>query len=717
MNRRIKPFLSFGLPLFFSVLMLALAGCGGGGGGGGGDALSVTSITPADGAVDLDPAGITIFSITFNKAMDTQPSTVPVRFIETKNGIDTDITDILAGGSWSPGDKTATVDVSSYLFKEGATYTITILAGIFTSSDGHTLAEDYIASFTTATTVPFITGTTPAQLETGVPTDTLVTINFSEPMDTGSFEDNASITGYSGTVSAVWGSDDSILTVSFDPALDSDSTYVLSLSSMVKDRRSTGLGEAYNLAFSTGSALDAGFIAGTIGDDPVSSYDDSLDRAQVILFERDPLTDDDPGMTRLVQAAAGGAYHFSWLSGGPYYVAAIVDSNRDGSISPDEGDAVGIYSDIVNHDMVDVDTSGVDFTLVDSEAILGGISFDSSTGDPSAAGYVPYIYAYAGTFAQSGEMYMLNDPSVTGSAGLMSRVADYDGSSNSFDYFLNPFFYPDLSVSGNFADYTVVPADRPYIPPGSYRVLAWLEFGGDVYAGFSSMADIADTGDDAVGSDIVLYNTTWMEGHTERIYDMMAMPAVYGSARISLLEWPLQDIATDTGGYFLYEGAPVGKEIALHIEPGPGETIDYLATNSMYGTFSVSGATDLNYPIVKRTMLQQMADLIPATLDPTKAQVVGFVRDSMYDPVTGATASVPGATTWYFTSNLRTAVSSTGGVQVTDDGPQFIIVNAPLPSTGDRAVGTVTPPGGDPGNGYLPLRADELTIVDIELDL
>lgn len=735
---RVKKFGSrFPIPALslFLLAALALPGCGGSaetGGGGGGPGPTPLTITtdPANGAA-VNPASLTQFTVNFNMAMDTQPSAPPVVMTESKGGSTTDITAAaFSNVVWSNGDKTVTVDVSSYLFKEGATYTVTFLAGLFTSADGAaTLAQDQVVTFTTLATPPFVAGTFPGHLDTGVNLDTLVVISFSEPMDTTDFTKNAVIFPAPGTISAAWSSADSILTLDFSPGgLSTDTTYTLSLSTAVSDIRGSNLASPLSLTFSTGAALVTGGIAGSFSDDPASPFDDPLSRATAALFGSDPTMG---GADPLAFAPApGGAFSFRNLPDGTYFLAGIVDSNGDGDLNERRGDAFGYYPDPLTANAVSVSAGAFtylsDFTLYDSEAISGRITFGPLTDpvDLQNDDLDPfYLYAFSEPDFYRGEMILTNE--------WYDQTVAETVSGSVAEYWLNPFSTPDLSFEGTYGGLN--PVTRNWIPPGDYRVACYLySYTSDrEYLGFSPTASIAGTGADAVGNDITLYETTSIAGRVMRIDSLEQMPAFYGSARVSLIDWPYQEVASTGSGYawfgetqyysptgfFQYDYAPVNKQVYFHVEPGPDEAADYLPTNFDYETFDSMGSTEEELLLISRSLAAAWALRIPGTpaLDPAKAQVGGSVWDLALDqPAVGAFLSVPGATTWYFTDGTFAAVDQ-GGTRDIQNGPQFLIVNAPPPATGDKVLGTLTV-GGETSQGYLPLRAGEMTILDIGLN-
>ncbi len=145
-------------------------------GTGGGDTTPpmVTTTTPADGATDV--AVGTAVTATFSEAMDE--ASVNANFELLDGG-----TIVLATVTYDAPTRTATLTPSAPL-APSVTYTPVVRSGAKDLAN-NPLAADVSWSFTTAaadTTPPTVTGVTPTDGATGIPTATSVTVTFDEPV-------------------------------------------------------------------------------------------------------------------------------------------------------------------------------------------------------------------------------------------------------------------------------------------------------------------------------------------------------------------------------------------------------------------------------------------------------------------------------------------------------------------------------------------------------
>ncbi len=710
------------LLLLTLVAVLALAGCGGGGGGGGG--FTVTGTTPADGAV-VDPATLLTFSVSFSEPLDTRVGTPPSA-IETKGDVETDISFIFEQqGIWTDDGKTVTIDVSGYLFKEGASYTITFPAGM-KAVDGSTLGADHVVTFTTTATAPFVVSTSPANGETSVATGTFIVINFSEPMDTTSLQKNGTITPAPMTVTAYWSSGDSTLTLDCG-TLATDTTYILSLLTGMKDARWSNLAAPVTVAFSTGTTMASGGIRGKVEDDPASAYDDALDLGVAVLFDAPP---DGVDPILFHPLSASGAYSIHYLEGGTYYVGAAVDSNGDGEINPEAGDAFGFYPDISSAQPVSVTDSVAYYptiTLKDSEAVCGRVSFATSPGE-DVSSYVPWLYAYAGTFATIGDAYLTSDPYFTTDWGddVSFDVAEYK-SGDVYDFALNPWFYPDISVEGTYEG-GLYDTGLTSIPAGDYRLMARLDTDLYTYLGFAAdPASIAGPGADSTGNGITLYRATIAYGQAQVIHSFESS-ALYSSATVTLRGWPLTKVLSNSTydfGYGVqsciaeYYGAPVGKQVAWHAKPAPNLASTYLGYNGPYKSIEFGTWQEPDdLTLVSRSFVSALAALAggPGSADFSKAFVAGAIYNGDVAE-TGITISLSTGETVYYlvpgaTEGAPPTLSITGGTRDIGNGPQFFIFNVTPPASGTGIL-TATKDL-ESGTQTIPLSAGDLSFADFE---
>ena len=197
---------------------------------------TVSSTTPAHGASGV--AITTGVTVNFSRAMN------PASFNSstfTVSGV---------GGSISASGASATFTPFSPLVA-GTTYTATVGATV-TDASGIALGSGYSFAFTTqAASAPVVTGSSPGNGATGVPTNTSVSVTFSRSMNPGSFNTTTfALPGASGSVSV------SGATATFTPsaALAAGATYTAAISPGVTDTNGVALGSGYSFSFSTASS-------------------------------------------------------------------------------------------------------------------------------------------------------------------------------------------------------------------------------------------------------------------------------------------------------------------------------------------------------------------------------------------------------------------------------------------------------------------------------
>jgi len=205
---------------------------------------SVSSVAPAGGATGVAVnASVTVH---FSEAID--PLTATAATFTLKNGSTT------VGGAVSASGGTATFRPGAPL-AGGTTYTASLTTGIKDPA-GNALASAYSWSFTTGAEAdimpPRVTGTSPEEGTTGVPTTSSITATFSEDIDpatvttaTFSVKDEANAT-VPGTVASA-GS-----TATFSPASLSQGTrYTATLSTGIKDTAGNAMSQERSWSFTT----------------------------------------------------------------------------------------------------------------------------------------------------------------------------------------------------------------------------------------------------------------------------------------------------------------------------------------------------------------------------------------------------------------------------------------------------------------------------------
>ena len=186
-----------------------------------------------------------------------------------------------------------------------------------------------------------ITSTTPANGATNVSLSTTVSITFSAPlddswglnMDRGAFT-NANITG-----SPTYSLDKR--TVSFPVTLTAGKVHFFVVS-YAKAGDGTTLAVPYGFYFTPGTAFPTATVSGTVTAG-TSGVDPS--RSLVVLSRTDP-SGDDPDLFIGTVADASGAFTVPYVANGGYYPIAAKDTDNDGSINPEGGDALGFGDSI-----------------------------------------------------------------------------------------------------------------------------------------------------------------------------------------------------------------------------------------------------------------------------------------------------------------------------------------------------------------------------------
>jgi hypothetical protein len=137
----------------------------------------------------------------------------------------------------------------------GTSYTATIAAGV-KNQEGIALEQDYVWTFTTKNaTLPTVLSTIPANNATGVELDQTISATFSVPMNSGTFTSSTFFVKQAGnTVNGVISYNGN--TVSFNPDnnLAYGSTYIVTLTTGVKNTEGTPMATDYVWAFTTKTA-------------------------------------------------------------------------------------------------------------------------------------------------------------------------------------------------------------------------------------------------------------------------------------------------------------------------------------------------------------------------------------------------------------------------------------------------------------------------------
>ena len=173
-------------------------------------------------------------------------------------------------------------------------------------------------------TPPKVTIVSPKPNSTNFRGNTLV-FEFNEYIDRRSFQDAFRTSPQvKGDIEFNWGLKD--VEVSFPKDLDkidANKTFVVNISTSLKDIRGNQIGEAINFAFSTGSRIDMGGISGKV-------YNTSKKSASVYAYDLaksyDPTKDIPDYFT---ESSADGNYSLTNLAPGRYRLISIIDEDKN----------------------------------------------------------------------------------------------------------------------------------------------------------------------------------------------------------------------------------------------------------------------------------------------------------------------------------------------------------------------------------------------------
>ncbi len=331
--------------------------------------------------------------------------------------------------SWqAPGDVDVSFDmyemepnifvfVPEYPLENGTTYTVAFAAGTAQDYAGNYLGAaswSYTTTSVVDMTPPTVVSTTPSDGTTDVPVDIVLQIEFSEPIDPNSMEDGGiMMTPEPGDGTVTWTDGGSTLNFEpFDQLLDDTPYTLIIVEGAVRDLAGNPLSGNYSMSFTTGSSLPTGGYSGTIAGDPHSTAASSPEGAMSIAFLVNMMGYEEEGPPPIAgvdNVAANGTYSIEHLGDGTYWPGVMMDTDGNGEINPDYGDAIGIYGiDFATlegepePDSVEV-TGGatiedIDFGIYDPIAIWGRVEYGGSL---YTADLETYDY-YVGLFDTTG---------------------------------------------------------------------------------------------------------------------------------------------------------------------------------------------------------------------------------------------------------------------------------------------------------------------------
>ncbi len=242
-------------------------------------------------------------------------------------------------------------------------------------------------SFTTTlyadTTPPSVVSSSPVNGATNVSVNSSLSLTFSEAVDS----DELRLSNYPhvGDGEIVWSNGGKTVTITPWIPLTDNQQYTLAIQpGGIRDHAGNANTDFVQILFSTGGALAAGSMAGTVSGDPQSddANDPSGARVFVAVGTLGAIQNIQIAGSTLV--AADDSYDAGNLTDGTFSSIAVLDSNDDGLFDPVLGDAIGGYGidftiPDTNPELVTIAggsrVTGVDFPLFDQSAITGTVAY------------------------------------------------------------------------------------------------------------------------------------------------------------------------------------------------------------------------------------------------------------------------------------------------------------------------------------------------------
>lgn len=281
---------------------------------------------------------------------------------------------VLAAFSWkAPGDVDVSFDMHDiephifsfspeYALDYNTTYTVAFAASTaqdYASNYLDAVSWSYTTTNVTDTTPPTVVSTSPADGATDVPITAVLQIEFSEAIDPNSLDEGGILmTPETGDGILTW--TDGGSTLNFDPddpLLDDTAYSLIIVEGAVRDLAGNPLSGNYSVTFTTGSSLPTGGYSGTVSGDPhstaASNPEGALSLAFMVNMVQGGEGEGPPPIGGFDEVASDGSYNIENLEDGTYWPGAMMDTDGNGEINPDYGDAIGLY--------------GVDFTSLEGE--------------------------------------------------------------------------------------------------------------------------------------------------------------------------------------------------------------------------------------------------------------------------------------------------------------------------------------------------------------
>ncbi len=177
-------------------------------------------------------------------------------------------------------------------------------------------------------TAPTITSTTPLSGSVNTNIDNKITIAFSEGINTKGIEETIFITPRpEGKLKYSW-KKNRLLIITLPEYFKSNSTYVVTVGSGVRDLHGNKLEESFSFAYSTGQTIDEGSVGGLVFQEnkltagvTIGLFDYSILDSLILLDSLYP--------PYLTQSGKNGEFEFNYLPDGKYLALAYGDKNKN----------------------------------------------------------------------------------------------------------------------------------------------------------------------------------------------------------------------------------------------------------------------------------------------------------------------------------------------------------------------------------------------------
>ena len=443
-----------------------------------------------------------------------------------------DWSSVASAFSWkAPGDVDVSFDMNDiephifsfspeYTLDNNTTYTVAFAASTAQDYAGNYLGAvswSYTTTNVTDTTPPTVLSTTPADGATGVSVNAVLVIEFSEAIDPNSMaEDGIFMTPNPGDGIVTWTDGGSTLNFNpTDPLLDDTAYSLIIVEGTVRDLAGNPLSGNYSVNFTTGASLPTGGYSGTIAGDPHSTAAANPEGAMSIAFMVNMMAhsgdEGPPPIGGVDDVASDGTYSIENLPDDTYWPGCMMDTDGNGEINPDYGDAIGMY--------------GIDFTSLegepepDSVIIAGGATFtdiDFGIYDPIAIwGNVEY----------GGSLYTADLYSYNFFVGLFDTTA-FDPES------LNPEYGTDGQSIVYDNEFIVHEFDDGLVE-GTYYIGAYL----DVNYNYNYDPETDPAGFYEIGGEMAHVTVENGEDSGDGIVVVIEDPSALASSNLRMVSW------------------------------------------------------------------------------------------------------------------------------------------------------------------------------------